>query len=74
MEKGKKELTEKYGYAPTEDQLETYKEDYFVDLANDCIINIKKNNLKNNVLIEKTPLGNVLMYYDNSDDSCCCIH
>ena len=48
---------------------ETYKEDYFVDLANDCIINIKKNNLKNNVLIEKTPLGNVLMYYDNSDDS-----
>ena len=35
MEKGKKELGEKYGYEPTEDQLETYKEDYLKALQDD---------------------------------------
>jgi hypothetical protein len=49
--------------------IESHDEDYFNELAKEHIINNKKNNLKNSILIEKTPLGNVMMHYDNSDDS-----
>ena len=38
MEKGKKELFEKYGYEPTEDQLETYKDDYLKNIEDDIMI------------------------------------
>jgi hypothetical protein len=37
MEKGKKELTEKYGYVPTDDQLESYKEDYIKNVQDDIM-------------------------------------
>ena len=37
IEKGKKELTEKYGYVPTDDQLESYKEDYIKNMQDDIM-------------------------------------
>jgi len=37
MDKGKKELTEKYGYVPTDDQLESYKEDYIKNMQDDIM-------------------------------------
>jgi hypothetical protein len=36
-EKGKKELAEKYGYEPNEDQLETYVEDYLKNMEDNEI-------------------------------------
>lgn len=38
MEKGKKELTEKYGYVPSDDQLESYKEDYIKNMQDDIAL------------------------------------
>jgi len=37
MEKGKRELSEKYGYAPSDDQLESYKEDYLKNMQDDMM-------------------------------------
>ena len=37
MDKGKEYLTEKLGYVPTEDQLESYKEDYMKNLEDDIM-------------------------------------
>jgi len=37
MEKAKKDLSEKYGYAPTEDQLETYKDDYIKNMQDEIM-------------------------------------
>ena len=37
LDKGKKELTEKYGYVPTDDQLESYKEDYIKNMQDDIM-------------------------------------
>ena len=36
-EKAKKDLTEKYGYTPTEDQLETYKDDYIKNIQDEIM-------------------------------------
>jgi hypothetical protein len=47
MEKGKKELYEKYGYEPTEDQLETYKEDYLKNIQDDMMIEEEIYDLNN---------------------------
>ena len=37
--------------------------------AINCVINKKLDNLKNCLIIEKTPLGNVLMFYNNVKES-----
>ena len=37
MEKGKKELALKYGYEPSDDQLETYKDDYIKQMEDDVM-------------------------------------
>ena len=37
MKKGKKDLYEKYGYEPSEDQLETYKDDYLKNIRDDIM-------------------------------------
>ena len=37
LEKGKKELSEKLGYSPSEDELETYKEDYLKNMQDDIM-------------------------------------
>ena len=37
LEKGKKELSEKLGYNPSDDQLETYKEDYIKNMEDDIM-------------------------------------
>jgi Leucine-rich repeat (LRR) protein len=42
MEEGKKKLKEKYGYEPSEDQLETYKNDYLQNLEE---INLSFNDI-----------------------------
>ena len=47
MEEGKKKLKEKYGYEPTEDQLETYKNDYLQNLAENDDYNNENYNLDN---------------------------
>jgi hypothetical protein len=38
-------------------------------LANEFVINERLTGLKNSIVIEKTPLGNVLMFYNNSRSS-----
>ena len=38
-------------------------------LAKEFVINERLNGLKNSIVIEKTPLGNVLMFYNNSRSS-----
>jgi hypothetical protein len=38
-------------------------------MAKDFVLNERLDNLKNNILIENTPLGNVIMFYNNSRDS-----
>jgi len=37
IEKGKRELSEKYGYTPSDDQLESYKEDYLKNMQDDMM-------------------------------------
>jgi len=44
IEKGKKELFEKYGYEPNENQLEEYKESYLKNIAEDLQIEKDENN------------------------------
>jgi hypothetical protein len=39
MEKAKKDLTEKYGYVPTENQIETYKDDYIKNMQDEIMFN-----------------------------------
>lgn len=43
--------------------------DYFKNIANEKVIEKRLDTLKNNIIIEKTPLGNVLMFWDNSRKS-----
>jgi hypothetical protein len=38
-------------------------------MAKDFVLNERLDNLKNNILIENTPLGNVIMFYNNSRNS-----
>jgi hypothetical protein len=45
MEKGKKELFDKLGYEPTDDQLETYKEDYLSSKYEDEVLEDEAYNL-----------------------------
>lgn len=45
MDKGKKELFEKYGYKPSEDQLETYKDDYLKNMEDEIMFNEEVYNL-----------------------------
>lgn len=44
-------------------------EDNINKMAKDFVMNEKLNNLKNSILIENTPIGNVIMFYNNSRDS-----
>ena len=43
--------------------------DYFKKTAHETITEKRLDTLKNNIIIEKTPLGNVLMFWDNSRKS-----
>lgn len=50
-------------------QTKNVEDDEVNKLANEFVINERLNGLKNSILIEKTPLGNVLMFYNNSRSS-----
>jgi hypothetical protein len=43
--------------------------EHFKKIAHETIIEKRLDTLKNNIIIEKTPLGNVLMFWDNSRKS-----
>jgi hypothetical protein len=72
MEKGKKELALKYGYEPTEDQLETYKEDYMKQMEDEIMFEDEAYDLNGgpkgvNVLDQGAGYGE-LNQYDFDDD------
>jgi len=46
-EKAKKDLTEKYGFIPTEDQIETYKDDYIKDMQDESMFEEEIYDLSN---------------------------
>jgi hypothetical protein len=50
MEKGKKELFEKYGYLPSEEQLEEYKQNYFRESTEESEV---ENEMYNHILDSK---------------------
>ena len=63
VKESEKELEDLKNHPPVEETIEAEAFQY--------VLQQRLDRLKTNVLIEKTPLGNVIMYYDNKKESFC---
>ena len=61
-------ITESSGESDTEEEYENKYKNEFEELENVDLSEEKLTGLKNNILIETTPLGNILMFYDHTYD------